>query len=158
MRTFSRLAFAAVTAAAVLWITAPDVVAWLVRPLPQNTLQFEYTRELQHFHFSHYATGTAWLVWLALIVIGWRMKKWGRAQIGVGVPLGLLGAMPVAAFARLGVSSAISIARRWDWIDAALILVTVLVFAAKAFIWRCWWQLAVSETRQAAQANRRIKT
>lgn len=137
--------FAAAAAAAVLWITAPDLVARLIRPLPQNTVQFEYTREMQHFHFSHYATGTAWLMWIALMLIGWRMKKWGRAQLGVGVPMGLLGAMPVVAFARVGVSSTINIARRWDWIDAALILIVALAFAAKAVIWRFWWRLVAAE-------------
>lgn len=146
MRALSRFLLALATGAAALWITAPDLVAWLVRPLPTNTARFEYTRQMQHFHFSHYATGTAWLMWIALMLIGWRMKKWGRAQVGIGAPLGLLGAMPVIAFAGLGASSVRGIARGWDWIDLALIVTVALVFSAKAVIWRYWWKLAVSGT------------
>lgn len=143
MRKILKITFAIITAIAVFWITAPDVVIRLFRPLPENSLQLTITRQVQHVHFSHEATGLAWLVWIAVMLIGWRMKKWGKKQVQVGVPAGLLGALPLLPIVNMTGASAADISRHWDWLPALALAGAALVFAAKFLIWRYWWKLAV---------------
>lgn len=144
MRPIYSVIFALLTGIAVLWLTAPDVVAKLVPGLPHNELTVSITKYEQRVHFSHYATGTAWLIWIAFLLTGRWMKRWGRAMLGIGVPVGILGTLPLVGVSKLGGSSVARVAHGGNWIDALLIVGAVLVLASKVLICFYWWELAVA--------------
>lgn len=146
MRSFSKILFAIISGIAVLWITAPDIITSLIHGLPKNSVQLSITPNEQHFHFSHSATGTAWLLWIALLIIGWKMKRWGKRQLQLGAAAGLFGALPLIAFINLEVTSLMRIIRRWDWLEFLLVILAAIVLAAKVTIWRYWWRLAILRT------------
>ena len=143
MRRIYSVIFALLTGIAVFWLTMPDVVSWIVPGLPDTTLQVSITRYEQRLHFDQTATATSLALLIGLMIVGWRMKRWGRAVLGVGIPVGLLGALPLIGIAKLGGTSIVRFVRHWDWLDLALVFLVLLIFAAKAAIWFYWWRIAI---------------
>lgn len=147
MRSFSKILFAIISGIAVLWITAPDIITSLIHGLPKNSVQLNITPNEQHFHFSHSATGTAWLLWIVILLVGWKTKRWGKRQLQIGAVAGFFGALPLMSFINLGVTSLMRITHRWDWIEVLLVILAVLVIQAKLTVWRYWWRLAIIEPK-----------
>ena len=158
MRSFSKILFAIISGIAVLWITAPDIITSLIHGLPKNSVQLSITPNEQHFHFSHSATGTAWLLWIVLLIIGWKTKRWGKRQLQLGAVAGLFGALPLISIINLEVTSLMRVMRRWDWIEVLLVILAAIVLAAKVTIWSYWWRLAILRTsaRKALNQNQQL--
>jgi len=150
MRRIYSVIFALLTGIAVFWLTMPDVVSRIVPGLPHTELQVSITRHVQRLHFEQRVTAVhlwaPFALWIGLLIVGWRMKRWGRAVLGVGLPVGLLGALPLIGIAKLGGTSVARFVRHWDWLDLALTLLVLLIFAAKAAIWFYWWDLVAKRT------------
>lgn len=146
MRSFTKVVFAIIRSVAVLWITATDLASHLVHGLPKNSVHLNLTSSEQRFHLTHSATGTAWLLWIALLLVGWRLKRYGRKQLGLGVAVGIVAGLPLLPFLNLGGSSISHIARRFDPMEIVFILLVAAVLAAKLWVWVYWWKLTTAKT------------
>ena len=140
MRSFSRIAFAIFAGLAALWLVAGDLIA-LVVPLPHNELKIELTRHVQGVHFHHYATGPMWLTWILVLVIGGKMKRWGKEQLGLGAVAGLIGTLPLLATVRLGWKLLFGADKPGICTIIVGLLAVMLVLAAKGIVLRMWWQV-----------------
>lgn len=152
MRKILKTILALITGIAIFWMTAPDVVARLIHPMPSNSFDITITRNVQHIHFSHYATGTAWLIWIAVMLLGWWTKRWGKRQVQVGIPIGLLGALPVIPFLKMTGTSILDIIRGWNWISGLALIAALLVLTTKLIIWRAWYKLTIARPTKKTPA------
>lgn len=143
MRSILRIILIILTFIAAVWMTASDVFMHVIHGLPKNSIQFTSTSTEQHFHFSHSATGTAWLLWIAILLGGWLTKRWGKKQFQLGIVVGILGTLPLLPFMNIGSKSIGNISHRFDIVDVLLVLLVVLVLLSKLTIWRYWWKLVV---------------
>lgn len=145
MRRIYSVIFALFTGIAVFWLTMPDVVSRIVPGLPDTNLHVSITRHVQRLHFEQRVSAVhLWMpfaLWVGLMIVGWRMKRWGKAVLGVGIPIGLLGALPLIGISTLGGTSIVRFVRRWGWLDLALVGLVLVILAAKAAIWLYWWRL-----------------
>ena len=147
MRSLTKILFAIISGIAVFWITAPDIITSLIHGLPKNSLQLTITPNEQHFHFSHSATGTAWLLWIVILLVGWKTKRWGKRQLQVGAVAGFFGALPFISCMNLGMTSIYRISHRWDWVDFLLVICVALVIQAKLMLWHYWWRLITLKSK-----------
>lgn len=153
MRSFSDIAFAVFAGLAALWLIAGDVIG-LVVPLPHNELKIEMTRHTQGVHFHHYATGPMWLAWILVLLIGGKMKRWGKEQLGLGAVAGLIATLPLVAITRLGANLLFGADRPGAATIVLGLLAVVAVLAAKGFVLRMWWQTVLKRNTRSAGLSR----
>lgn len=159
MRSILNVLLAVPTGIAVVWITAGDVFTRCIPGLPRNELEISRGEGFTRVHLTHEGTWTGIGLWVAVLVLGWGLKRWGRGQIGLGALVAIPAALPLGGVVGLTDDFARRLISFGDWRAVGMGLIGLLLIAAvvlaKVTVWTLWWGL-VSGRRSGIQ-NRKSK-